>query len=189
MGSGDVYKRQRRGGVGHEKNRKTRRVCVVDEELSSSSRSFFYRTLPRASLRAGSAAGEVSHDRGRSRSRRTRRGVRSGERKSFRVLQKKQKPRHLSGACVLVRHGWTIISRISPRVSPPVTKNVVTETASRNARAETKKFWRRKKKRKRTEDAALRVTSPRARFPGPRASPCSDSSPGRPTTCPGTSRR
>ena len=27
-----------------------------------------------------------------------------------------------SGAYVLVRHGWTIIIRISPRFSPPVTK-------------------------------------------------------------------
>ena len=176
---------RRDGVVSWTKRSRYRRV-------RSSTELFQEPLCGRGGLRARSVAIEVVRDRGGRDS-----AFGAGNEKAFFRALKKQKPRHLSGACVLVRHGWTIISRISPRVSPPVTKNVVTETASRNARAAMKKRTKRLKQKKKKAKTYRRrvasprhsVTSPRARFPGPRASPCSGSSPGRPTTCPGTSRR
>ena len=168
---------RRDGVVSWTKRSRYRRV-------RSSTELFQEPLCGRGGLRARSVAIEVVRDRGGRDS-----AFGAGNEKAFFRALKKQKPRHLSGACVLVRHGWTIISRISPRVSPPVT-TVSSPRRRRETRAPKRKnFGAEKKRRKRTEDAALRVTSPRARFPGPRASPCSGSSPGRPTTCPGTSRR
>ena len=105
-----MKKTERRDGfVSWTKSSRHRRV-------RSSTELFQEPLCGRGRPRARSVAIEVVRDRG---GRDVAFGA--GKEKAFACCKKKQKPRHLSGACVLVRHGWTIISRISPRVSPPVT--------------------------------------------------------------------